>query len=88
MPSRFPAPLCGLLLLALVSPVSAQDAHPQSDEDACRPDVFRLCAAQIPDEDAIVACLNRAVPQLSPACRAVIAPEAVGSAGRKRRRTR
>ncbi len=38
---------------------------------ACTPDVFRLCGAQIPDANRIVACLQQNTPQLSPACRAV-----------------
>jgi hypothetical protein len=38
---------------------------------ACTPDVWRLCGAQIPDVDRIVACLRRNTPQLSDPCRAV-----------------
>jgi hypothetical protein len=38
---------------------------------ACTPDVFRLCGAQIPDANRIVACLRQNTPQLSGACRAV-----------------
>ena len=38
---------------------------------ACTPDVWRLCGAQIPDVDRIVACLRRNTPQLSDRCRAV-----------------
>jgi len=38
---------------------------------ACTPDVWRLCGAQIPDVDRIVACLRRNTPQLSGRCRAV-----------------
>ena len=38
---------------------------------ACTPDVWRLCGAQVPDVDRIVACLRRNTPQLSGACRAV-----------------
>jgi hypothetical protein len=38
---------------------------------ACTSDVWRLCGAQIPDEDRIVACLRRNTPQLSGQCRAV-----------------
>ena len=38
---------------------------------ACTPDVFRLCGAQIPDENRIVACLQANTPQLSGPCRAV-----------------
>jgi hypothetical protein len=40
---------------------------------ACTPDVWRLCGAQIPDVDRIVACLRRNTPQLSERCRAVFA---------------
>ena len=40
---------------------------------ACTPDVWRLCGAQIPDVDRIVACLRRNTPQLSDRCRAVFA---------------
>src|SRR5215212_11363214 len=38
---------------------------------ACTPDVWRLCSAQVPDVDRIVACLRRKTPQLSRGCRAV-----------------
>jgi hypothetical protein len=39
---------------------------------ACTPDVFRLCGAQIPDVNRIVACLQQNTPQLSGPCRAVL----------------
>ena len=38
------------------------------DQMACTPDVYRLCASSIPDEDAIVACLTKHKTTLSPAC--------------------
>jgi hypothetical protein len=38
---------------------------------ACTPDVFRLCGAEIPDVNRIVACLRQNTPVLTPACRAV-----------------
>ena len=38
---------------------------------ACTPDVWRLCGAQVPDVDRIVACLRRNTQQLSGQCRAV-----------------
>jgi hypothetical protein len=38
---------------------------------ACTPDVFRLCGAQMPDSNRIVACLRQNTPLLSGACRAV-----------------
>ena len=74
MPLRFPALLATAALLAQISASAAQEAGRQSDEDACRPDVFRLCASEIPDETAIVACLNAKLEGLSPACHAVMAP--------------
>lgn len=47
------------------------------DQMACTPDVYRLCAGDIPDEDAITACLKRHRPQLSAGCKAVFSrPEA------------
>ncbi len=77
MTFRFRHLLLPALLAASLSPASAQDLAPSSDEDSCRPDVFRLCAGDIPDETRIVACLNLRVTELSPACRAVIAPETI-----------
>jgi hypothetical protein len=38
---------------------------------ACTPDVYRLCAGEIPNVRAIVACLRRQKANLSEACRAV-----------------
>jgi hypothetical protein len=52
--------------------VRAQDGTP-AQRNACKPDVFRLCAEFIPDRDAITACLERNVPKLNPDCRAVFA---------------
>ena len=46
------------------------------DQIACTPDVYRLCAAQVPDEDAIVACLQRNRNALSSACARVFAEPA------------
>ncbi|MBI5319547.1 hypothetical protein [Bradyrhizobium sp.] len=37
---------------------------------ACTPDVYRLCAGEIPNVRAITACLRRNKPSLSEACRA------------------
>jgi hypothetical protein len=50
----------------------AQDNRGTMEQQmACTPDVFRLCGAQIPDADRIVACLRANTPQLSEPCRAV-----------------
>ena len=77
MPLRLFTLLAAGCLVACLGPASAQDRSRQADEDACRPDVFRLCASEIPDETGILACLNSKVASLSPQCRAVIAPAPV-----------
>jgi hypothetical protein len=38
---------------------------------ACTPDVYRLCATEIPSVSAITACLRRKRASLSEGCRAV-----------------
>jgi hypothetical protein len=47
------------------------DRGSADDQRACTPDVWRLCLGYIPNEPAIVGCLKRSIPSLSPACRAV-----------------
>jgi hypothetical protein len=60
--------------LAAHHPALAQDYRGTAEQQmACTPDVWRLCAAQIPDVDRIVACLRANTPSLSDACRAVFA---------------
>jgi hypothetical protein len=44
----------------------------KEDQEACTPDVFRLCSFYIPDESKIVACLKQNKKRLSPACRKVM----------------
>jgi hypothetical protein len=53
----------------------ADNGHSGTAEEqaACTPDVLSLCLFEIPNEDRIVACLNRNLDSLSPACRKVIA---------------
>lgn len=65
-----------LVMFALPSmPAASQTAVSPRDEEACQPDVFRLCASFIPDETLIVACLNQKAAELSPACHGVISPD-------------
>lgn len=59
--------------MLMIGPAAAQHRGSQNDQQACTPDVFRLCSADIPDEKRIVACLVRSRAQLSPACRTVFA---------------
>jgi hypothetical protein len=43
-------------------------------QQACQPDVMRLCGNFIPDVDRIVACLKHNEPNLNPACHDVMFP--------------
>lgn len=60
------------LLLALLA-IGSASAEPGTPEQkrACTPDVYRLCAGEIPNVRAITACLRRQRASLSDACRAV-----------------
>jgi hypothetical protein len=61
-----------------------------AQEDACRPDAFRLCGSYIPDVGQIVACLRGNEARLSEACRQVMFAEPAVSeryAGRSRARS-
>jgi hypothetical protein len=64
--------VAGALLLALAS----SNAHAQyrgtpEMQQACTPDVMRLCQAEIPDVGRITSCMKRNRLNLSPACGAV-----------------
>jgi hypothetical protein len=60
------------LLIALFGAGSAyaQQGTPEQRR-ACTPDVYRLCAGEIPNARAITACLRRQRASLSEACAAV-----------------
>jgi hypothetical protein len=60
------------LALTLVTTGSALAALATPEQKkACTPDVYRLCAGEIPNVRAITACLRRQKASLSNACRAV-----------------
>jgi hypothetical protein len=67
--------LAALLMMAVLAPFSgasaAQEPGTPVQKRACRPDVYRLCAAEIPSVRAIVRCLKSNMSRLSPDCRAV-----------------
>ncbi len=65
------APIVAALVLGSATNCFAHSGT-QDEQQACTPDVFRLCSAQIPNEDRIVACLNKHLAKLNPACRAVM----------------
>jgi hypothetical protein len=64
---------CTLGLFLSVFATGAAFAQYQGTPDqrrACTPDVYRLCAGEIPNVRAITACLRRNKSSLSDACRA------------------
>jgi hypothetical protein len=72
-PSAIPANIVSALGLffALATAGSARaDLATPEQRRACTPDVYRLCAGEIPNVRAITACLRQKA-NLSDACRAV-----------------
>jgi hypothetical protein len=59
------------LFLALFASGSAFALGTPEQRRACTPDVYRLCAGEIPNARAITTCLRRQKASLSPACAAV-----------------
>ena len=61
-----------LVVLVLSAGSAAAQGHSRADEDACTPDVYRLCGDYVPNQARIVSCLRAKRSRLSPACRAVM----------------
>lgn len=59
----------GLFLTLFASAAQAQGTAEQ--RRACTPDVYRLCAGEIPNVRAITVCLRRNRASLSEACRSL-----------------
>jgi hypothetical protein len=64
--------LISALLLAAIGGSNALAQGTMAQQDACRPDVFRLCGNYIPDVGQIVACLRGNEPRLSEPCHEVM----------------
>jgi hypothetical protein len=60
----------GLFLTLFASGAASAQGTPEQRR-ACTPDVYRLCAGEIPNVRAITACLRRNKASLSDACRSV-----------------
>jgi hypothetical protein len=79
--------LCLSLAIAIALPIMgqngaeagalAQDYGTPERQEACKPDVFRLCSNYIPDADRIAACLRLNELNPSPACHDVFFPPRV-----------
>lgn len=64
--------LGALLLIAAAVSTPALAEATSAQRAACTPDVWRLCASEIPDVGAIKACLRRERVKLSASCRTVM----------------
>jgi hypothetical protein len=60
----------GLFLSLFAAGAAVAQGTPEQRK-ACTPDVYRLCAGEIPNVRAITACLRRQKASLSEACRVV-----------------
>ena len=60
------------IAMTLVSAGSAFALGTPEQRRACTPDVYRLCAGEIPNVRAITACLVRQKGNLSPSCRSAM----------------
>jgi hypothetical protein len=58
-----------LVVLGAATPANAASRDEQAK--ACRGDAMHFCAADIPDEEKITACMKQHVDELSPPCRAM-----------------
>jgi hypothetical protein len=67
------AALFGLVWAATFTPAPAAAQGTAEQQQACTPDVFRLCNEFIPDVAKITACMVRKRALASPACRAATA---------------
>lgn len=63
-----------VLAFAILASATTLRAPAETAEErlACTPDAQSLCIDEIPDREAVYACLVRKVNQLSPACRRII----------------
>ena len=61
----------GLFFTLLATGSAAAQQGTPEQRRVCTPDVYRLCAGEIPNARAITACLRRQKASLSPACAAV-----------------
>jgi hypothetical protein len=79
--NRTTSKIIGAALIVITLGGAAIAQGTESQQDACRPDVFRLCGNYIPDVGQIVACLRGNETRLSGACRQVMFAEPAVSEG-------
>jgi hypothetical protein len=67
------AAILGLVWVAGFTPSPAAAQGTPQQQQACTPDVMRLCNAFIPDVAKITACMRHNRASISPACRVALA---------------
>jgi hypothetical protein len=60
-----------LMLASVLTAGAAQAASRDEQTKACRGDAMHFCAADIPNEGKITACMKQHIDELSPGCRAM-----------------
>ncbi len=68
------AAILGLALVVGFAPVPAAAQGTPEQQQACTPDVMRLCSAFVPDVAKITVCMTHNRASISPACRAALHP--------------
>ncbi|WP_395665068.1 hypothetical protein [Methylocella sp.] len=74
MPAKSLSIAAALLFSAMLGAASAQAATLAEEQAACEGDAFEYCSAYIPNRDEIRGCLFEYRNEISPACRALVAP--------------
>ena len=64
-----------ILFAAALGAAAAQAATLAEEQAACEGDAFEYCSAYIPNREEIRGCLYEYREQISPACRALVAPQ-------------
>jgi len=82
--SRLSTIAAPLVLLVISMPAQSFALGTVSERAACTPDVFRLCSAEIPDVDRIIACMKANHSSLSKECREVMDRKPEGDASSAR----
>ena len=68
------AAILGLAWVVGFAPAPAAAQGTPEQQQACTPDVMRLCSAFVPDVAKITVCMNHNRASISPACRAATTP--------------
>src|SRR5712675_1936233 len=68
------AAISGLVLAVAFAPAPAAAQGTPEQQQACTPDVMRLCSAVVPDVAKITVCMNHNWKSVSPACRTALHP--------------